>query len=171
MMKWSLHEGSLVSCLNCFRRTVPPKSGKVLTSIKSHGKLKLGSWMAPFRKCPLDPSAFLQPQGITFVLFLKTSCPSSRDELWICFLFYFMLPAIFFNFYRSMKTKCRINGRKCRINGRSGLHCSPLLPCSFVIRWNSAILTWRLLNTVTHIFHGANTRKRDSLFNYFNCTG
>ena len=59
MMKWSLYEGSLFSSMNCFHRTVPEKSGKVLTSIKSHGKLKLGSWMAPFRKCPLDPLAFL----------------------------------------------------------------------------------------------------------------
>lgn len=131
MMKWSLHEGSLFSSLNCFRRTVPQKSGKVLTNIKSHGKLKLGSWMASFRKCPLDLLAFLQPKWITFVLFLKTSCLWSWDELWICFLFYFTRDIFqLLSFYEDKVL----------------YKCSPLLPCSFGIRCNSAILTSRLLN-------------------------
>ena len=155
MMKWSLHEGSLFSSLNCFRRTVPPKSGKVLTSIKSHGKLKLGSWMAPFRKCPLDPLAVLWPQWITFVLFLKTSCLTSFFNLF--FFLNFIFPGIFCNFYRSMKTKCRINvAHFCHVHFEY-----------VVIRPSWLHACW-----ITHIFHGENNRrKRDSLCNYFNCRG
>ena len=55
-----------------------------------------------------------------------------------------------------MKTKCRINiAHFCHVHFEY-----------VVIRPSWPHACW-----ITHIFHGANTRKRDSLFNYFNCTG